>query len=48
MMLEAFKTNGTSPPKAERYYRRDAWLGLAAIFAPWVATLAVTANWWPY
>ena len=47
-MIEAFKTNGTSPPRAAQYNRRDAWLGLAAIFAPWVAALAVTAIWWPY
>ena len=45
-MLEAFKTNGSSPPKPARYRRRDVWLGLMAIFAPWVATAVVTAFWW--
>jgi hypothetical protein len=45
-MLEAFKTNGSSPPEAAQYYRRDAWLGLMAIFAPWIVTAVVTAFWW--
>jgi hypothetical protein len=27
-MLDAFKTNGSSPP-------RNAWLGLAAVLSPW-------------
>ena len=47
-MLEAFKTNGSSPPKPAQYRRRDAWLGIAAIFAPWIATAVVTAFWWSY
>jgi len=44
--LEAFQTNGSSPPGPAQYYRRDAWLGLMAIFAPWIATAVVTAFWW--
>jgi hypothetical protein len=47
-MIDAFKTNGSSPPRsAAQYTRRDTWLGLAAILAPWIAPLIVTAIWWP-
>jgi hypothetical protein len=44
-MLEAFKTNGFSPPRPAQFRRRDAWLGVAAVFAPWIATAVVTAFW---
>jgi hypothetical protein len=41
-MLDAFKTNGSSPPAFEPVPDRFVWLGLLFLLAPWLASILIT------